>query len=153
MWHVVTALTAYPIVLICDCVVPEAPPAHSGTNGVKKASFEDTLKAIQNDAVCAVFAAITELRPISLVLAIRTHRSTIPHTRQLRLRYEGDLSHGYGTILTFCHCASLLTNGSKLMYNSLNALERTTSNFEKIVTASGFKVSHIYTTRGASSGM
>ncbi len=37
------------------------------------------------------------------------------------------------------------------MYNSLNALERTTRNFEKIVTGSGFKVSRIYATRGASS--
>ena len=39
----------------------------------------------------------------------------------------------------------------QLMYNSLNALERTTRNFEKIVTGSGFKISRIYTTRGASS--
>ena len=73
MCHVNTALTAYTVVLICDCVVPEAPPAHSGTNGVKKASFEDSLKSIQNDAVCAIFAAFAELRPISPVSALRTH--------------------------------------------------------------------------------
>ena len=46
-------LTAASVVLICDCVVPEAPPAGSATNGVKF-SYEDTLKSIDNDAVSVV---------------------------------------------------------------------------------------------------
>ena len=36
----------------------------------------------------------------------------------------------------------------QLMYNLLNALERTMGNFEKIVAASGFKIDRVYPTRG-----
>ena len=49
----VVRLTTTFAVLICDCVVPEAPPAGSTTNGVKL-SYEDTLKSIDNDAVSVV---------------------------------------------------------------------------------------------------
>ncbi len=46
-------LTTAFVVLICDCVVPDAPPAGSATDDVR-ASFEDTLKSIDNDAVSVV---------------------------------------------------------------------------------------------------
>ncbi|RPD73782.1 S-adenosyl-L-methionine-dependent methyltransferase [Lentinus tigrinus ALCF2SS1-7] len=38
-----------------------------------------------------------------------------------------------------------------LMYSLVNALERTMSNFEKIISQSGFKVDRVYPTRGTSS--
>ncbi|KAM5543341.1 hypothetical protein V8D89_003215 [Ganoderma adspersum] len=101
-------------ILICDCVVPEAPPAGWATNGVKF-SYEDTLKSIDNDAPYAPIEA----------------------------PYPLPKNFGFATKATY--------RTDMLMYNSLNALERTTRNFEKIVTGSGFKISRIYTTRGASS--
>ena len=52
-----THLTQIFVVLICDCVVPDAPLSGSETEEVQF-SFEDTLKSIENDAVSTVYQAL-----------------------------------------------------------------------------------------------
>ncbi|TFK85023.1 S-adenosyl-L-methionine-dependent methyltransferase [Polyporus arcularius HHB13444] len=109
-----------------------------------RASCHSTSKVLLGESV--MLEALPSLPSDSGVAEFEASLKSIDNTapyQPLKAPYPIPQNYGFATKTTAQY--------DILMYNLLNALERTMGNFEKIVAASGFKIDHVYATRGTAS--